>query len=307
VINPFAYQSDPSKFELNELEQNKHWKHYTVEFPIAFTGSFQESNTAYGEYFKKNTSEKLPLVILIHGWGDHSAIPMRLLARKLAKTGVHTFMLYLPFHSRRLPVEMKKRSPNLTQEEWYSGYRIAVTDVRQVIDWAEKQEEIDAKKIAVVGLSLGAFVSSIAMGIDNRIKGGVLIVCGGNSSKIQRYSRFAKFRKQYQFGQKDYEEYQESYSQYLKDVPANGWEKVDPARQNFLIDPLTYVHLFEDRPVLMLNARWDEFVPRETTMEFYQACRNCELSWFPTTHPTIWFFYPSIASRVQRFLCVNFK
>jgi pimeloyl-ACP methyl ester carboxylesterase len=305
--NPFSYNSDLSQFRVMQIEKNSHWVRYSIEFPIAFPGIFQESNTSIGEYFKANGSLKSPLVILIHGWGDHSAIPMQLLARKIVKYGIHCFLLYLPFHTSRLPADMKKRAPNLTEDEWFAGYRIAVTDVRQVIDWAEKQEEIDARKTAVIGLSLGAFVSSIAMGVDNRIQAGVLIVCGGNSAKIQRFSRFAKFRKQYQFGKSEYEEYQASYTQYLKDISISGWEKVEPARQNFLIDPLTYTYLFKERPVLMLNALWDEFVPRETTLEFYKTCSNCELSWFPSTHPTIWFFYLLITKRIHGFLHENFS
>lgn len=307
MINPFIYSSAPSKFNVEELKHNKLWTRYAVEFPIAFPGIFQESNTAYGEYFKVNSSSKSPLVVLIHGWGDQSAIPIRFLARKLAKTGVHCFFLYLPFHSRRLPAEMKKRHLNLTENEWFSGYRIAITDVRQVIDWAKTRKEIDSSKIAVVGFSLGSFVSSIVMGVDNRIKAGIFIACGGNSAKIQKFSRFAKFRKQYQFEKKDYEDYESSYSQYLKDIPAAGWEKVEPVRQSFLIDPLTYAHLLKERPVLMLNALWDEFFPRETSVELRNACGVGEQYWFPTGHPTIWLFYPVIARRIQRFLDNSFK
>jgi len=307
MVNPFQYHADISQFKITQLEQRNGWIHNTVEFPIAFPGLFQESNTAFGEYFKSNSTQKSPLVILVHGWGDHSVIPMRFLARKLAAAGTHCFLLYLPFHSRRLPTEMKPRSPNLTQDEWFNGYRIAVTDVRQVIDWAMKREEIDIQKVGYIGLSLGAFVGSIVMGIDSRIRAGVFIVAGGNSAKIQQHSRFSKFRKQYRFETKDYEDYQTSYNQYLSQIPITGWEKVEPARQSFLIDPLTYAHLLKERPVLMLNALWDEFVPRETTLDLKNAYATCEISWFPANHPSIWLYYPLIAKRIQQFLDKSFK
>jgi pimeloyl-ACP methyl ester carboxylesterase len=201
---------------------------------------------------------------------------------------------------------MKKRSPNFTSEEWFDGYRIAVTDTKQVLDWAETRDEIDKDREAVIGLSLGAFVNSIAMGIDDRISAGVFIVSGGNSAKIQQYSRFAKFRKQYRFKQKDYEDYQKSYGQYLQDVAIRGWENVPPARQSFLIDPLTYSYRLQKRPVLMINALWDEFIPRETTLDLQKACGGCELIWLPTSHATIWLFYPLIARRIYRFLRTTF-
>jgi esterase/lipase len=306
MTNPFTYNIAQPRFNIRQLGENGHWRHYAIDFPIAFPGLYQESNSAEGEYFQVNTTGKLPLVILIHGLGDHSAIPLHVMARQLSNKGMHCFVLYLPFHSRRLPKEMKKRSPNFTQEEWFDGYRIAITDVRQIIDWAETREEIDSSKIAVVGFSLGSIVSSIAMGVDNRIKAGIFIACGGNSAKIQKFSRFAKFRKQYQFEEKDYQDYQSSYAQYLKDILTAGWEKIEPARQNFLIDPLTYAHLLKERPVLMLNAQWDEFFPRETSIELRNACGVGEQYWFPTGHPTIWLFYPSIAGRIYRFLQNSF-
>jgi pimeloyl-ACP methyl ester carboxylesterase len=306
MTNPFAYDKVKPHFNVLQLHQNRHWQHYAIDFPIAFPGLYQESNTACGEYFRANTLHKAPLAILIHGWGDHSAFPLHFLARKLARKGIHCLILYLPFHSRRLPDEMKKRSPNFTQEEWFDGYRIAVTDVRQILDWVETREEIDKDRVAVIGLSLGAFVGSITTGIDDRINAGVFIVSGGNSANIQQYSRFAKFRKQYRFEQKDYEDYQKSYSQYLQDVSIKGWENVTPARQSFLIDPLTYAYRLKKRPLLMINALWDEFIPRESTLDLQKACGECELIWFPSSHATIWLFYPLIAGRIYRFLHTAF-
>jgi cephalosporin-C deacetylase-like acetyl esterase len=306
MTNPFAYDRVQPSFNVRQLRQNGRWQHYAIDFPIAFPGLYQESKNAEGEYFQVNTTHKLPLVILIHGWGDHSAFPLHVMARNLSKKGMHSFFLYLPFHSRRLPKEMKKRSPNFTQQEWFDGYRIAVTDVRQILDWVKTREEIDTDRVAVIGLSLGSFVSSIAMGVDNRINTGVFIVSGGNSAKIQQHSRFAKFRKQYRFEPKDYEDYQKSYEQYLQEIPVKGWENVEPARPVFLIDPLTYAHRLKGRPLLMINALWDEFIPRETTLDFQKACGECELNWYPTTHATIWLFYPSIAGHINRFLRNSF-
>src|SRR4030042_4855096 len=155
MTNPFSYDAIQPRFNVRQLRQNKHWRRYTIGFLIAFPGLYPESNPAYVQYLRANTLHKAPLVILIHGWGDHSTFPLHFLARKLARRGIHCFILYLPFHSRRLSTEMKKRSPNFTPEEWFDGYRLAVTDVKQILDWVETREEIDKDKVAVVGLSLG--------------------------------------------------------------------------------------------------------------------------------------------------------
>ena len=302
MMNPFEYQRGGHRFNTHPLNGNSHWRHYAIDFPVAFPGIFQDSNTAYADYFQPLASGKSPLVILIHGWGDHSALPLQVMARGLASRGVHSLTLYLPFHSRRMPADMQKRSPNLTPDEWFAGYRIGVTDVRQVLDWAEENPAVDTSRIVVIGLSLGAIVSSIAMGIDSRISAGVFIVSGGNTTKIAEYSRFTVFRRRYRVPRQAYEAMQKQYAGYLEQVAAKGWENVEPPERNFFIDPMTYAHRLKSRPLLMLNARWDEFIPKEATLDFQHACGDCPLVWFPTTHSTIWAFYPGIARRVRAFL-----
>jgi len=302
MINPFEYGNIPRRFNARLMAENGHWRHYAIDFPVAFPGIFQDSNTAYADYFQPLASGKSPLVILIHGWGDHSALPLRVMARGLARRGVHSLMLYLPFHSRRMSADMKKRSPNLTPDEWFAGYRIGVTDVRQVVDWAQEKGEIDGGRIVVVGLSLGAFTGSIAMGVDRRITAGVFIVIGGNTTKIMEYSRFTVLRRRYRLPREVYEDTQKQYTGYLEEVATRGWDNVEPQERNFFIDPMTYAHRLKTRPLLMLNALWDEFVPREATLDFQHACGDCPLVWFPTTHSTIWVLYPLIASRIYGFL-----
>ena len=126
------------------------------------------------------TKEKAPLAILIHGWGDHSVIPFKLMVDGLVRRGTACFVLYLPFHTGRLSKELVFKLSHLTPDEWFAGYQIAVTDVRQIIDWAGQNGKTDMSLITVIGLSLGAFVGSMAMGVDRRVKAGVFVVHGGN-------------------------------------------------------------------------------------------------------------------------------
>jgi len=45
-------------------------------------------------------------------------------------------------------------------------------------------------------------------------------------------------------------------------------ENVTPVRKSFLTDPMTFAHLLQQRPLLMINALWDEFIPKEATLDF---------------------------------------
>ena len=81
-----------------------------------------------------------------------------------------------------------------------------------------------------------------------------------------------------------------------------GFEKVVPSRRGFLTDPMTFAYRLRSRPVLMMNARWDEAIPREAAIDFWEASGRPKIIWFPATHSTIWLWYPYISRKIVNFL-----
>jgi len=300
-VNPFLYPESPPVFNLRLIKRNRRWRHYYIDFPVASASVYPGGETAKGEYFEPSEKNDAPLAILLHGWGDHSVIPFKLMVDGLLKRGVACFILYLPFHAYRLPDRMKSRLSQLTADEWFIGYQMAVTDVRRIVDWMSLNGHLNHRQIIVIGLSLGAFISSIAMGVDQRIKAGIFIVHGGNSGKIMQLSRISNFRKTYRTSDEEYKKNQESYIKYLNEVTNKGFDSVSPEQRNFLIDPLTYAPMLRGRPTLMINALWDELIPQEASLDFMNAC-GCKRITFPSTHASIWIWYPMIVSRINDFL-----
>jgi len=305
-MNPYSYTSDKPRYNLHLKEATSKWLHYNVDFPSAHPTRYEENNTVRGEYFQPRNVDSAPLAVLIHGWGDYSIIPCKLLARALASKGIACFVLYLVFHTTRMPEVVKNRLPVLTPEEWFEGYQVSVIDVRQVADWAGDRAEINQEQIAVIGISLGGFISTITMGIDKRIRAGVFVVTGGDSGKITRKSRRSDFRKHYNYNEVEYHQNQSQYARYLAEVAEKGFENVDPARKFFLTDPMTFASYLRKRPVLMVNALWDEAIPREAALDFWEACGKPAIAWFPATHASIWLWYPFISRKIGRFLTLTF-
>ncbi len=110
-----------------------------------------------------------------------------------------------------------------------------------------------------------------------------------------------------QHTQDEYHEIQRDYARYLTEVAEKGFENVTPVRKNFLIDPMTFASYLRGRSVLMLNALWDEYIPKETTLDFWEACGKPTINWFPGTHTTFWLWYPLIRRRIAHFLSSTFK
>ena len=79
-INPFSYTAGPADFNLRLVKQNKHWRHYLVDFPVVSANHYPGAETALGEYFEPTRENNVPLAILLHGWGDYSVLPFKWIA-----------------------------------------------------------------------------------------------------------------------------------------------------------------------------------------------------------------------------------
>jgi len=301
---PYSYNNGNIKYNHNIKETTDKWMSYKVDFPSAYPSPYLEHQTVRGDYYKPYGIDNAPLVILVHGMGDHGVIPCHFLARTLVKKGFACFVLYQVFHSSRLPQEIKQKLWNLTPDEWFESYRISVIDVLQVIDWANHITEINQDRIAAVGISFGGFVSSIAMGIDKRIKASALMVSGGNSAKIA-WKGSHRHMKGHEWTEAEYRQISSLYSDYLSEIEEKGFENVEPPRKNFLNDPLTFAPLLRDRPMMMINALWDKAVPKEAALDFWEACGKPQITWLPSNHPAIWLWYPLISRKIINFLSTN--
>jgi cephalosporin-C deacetylase-like acetyl esterase len=162
-------------------------------------------------------------------------------------------------------------------------------------------EEINEKQIAVIGTSLGGFIAAISMGIDERISAGAFLLSGGNYEspvwlKEKRDSHMEAERC----------EAEKLYLQFLAEVAEKGFENVPPAKKSYLTDPMTFASNLRQRPVLMINALRDKYIPKQATLDFWQACGKPDIRWFPTGHASIWLLYPLIRKQIIDFLRFNF-
>lgn len=306
-MNPYKYEPAEPKFNLSLKRSNQGWACYLVDFPSAYSSGYKEGDIAYGEYYQPLGVERAPLVILVHGWGDRGIIPCQLMAPSLVKRGFACFILYLVFHTRRMPETIKQRLPDLTPDEWYEGYRASVIEIRQILDWAATRPEIDETRTAVIGVSLGGFVSAITMGVDPRVKAGVFIISGGNSAKITWKSRRPAVKRSCLCTEEEcYQVRSTLYPQYIGELIEKGLDSVIPPKRCFLTDPMTYTQFLRGRPVLMINALWDEAIPKEATLDFWQECDRPPIVWLPGTHISIWLWYPLILNKTADFLSSAF-
>lgn len=306
-MHPYDYPTGENSYNSRLTETTKTYHRYMVTFPSVPSPSLPQPDIVRGEYFQPCGIDRFPLVILVHGMGDPNIIPCNLIARNLAKKGIASFVLYLVFHSSRMPPDMKRRFPALTAKEWFDTYRLSVINIRQIIDWANGRAEIDKDEIATVGISVGGILSALAMGVDERIRAGVFIISGGNWEEMTWHSWSHSAREKENCGRAECHVIRSQYPKFVAEVAEKGIENVTPIKECFLTDPITFAFRLQNRPVLMINARWDTIIPRQCALDLWEACGQPPILWLPATHLTIYLWYPLLVSRITSFLKSTFN
>ena len=303
-MNPYDYCPQLDHATCVQKENTADWTRASLSLMSSFAGARLGSSPVMAEYCLPKGLQRAPLAILLHGMGGRNINHCRRIASTLANQGIASIILYMVFNIKRMPASLRDHYPKLTEQEWFECYQLSVIDVRQILDWVQTRPELDPTRVAVVGYSFGSFISSIAMAVDKRIKAGILIESGGNSEKITRYSLLLRWT--YKQNRLEYRHNQQTYSSYLQEVAQRGFENVAPERQAYLTDPLTFSSYLKDRPLIMISALFDEMIPRVSTLDLWRASGKPPLHWYPSTHASLWMWYPWIGRKMAGFLAKTF-
>jgi pimeloyl-ACP methyl ester carboxylesterase len=297
---------DPS-FEMHLIATTSHRSHYTVVLPLAQPGSWAKDNTIFGDLFIPPDMKSVPMAILVSGLGDESMIPCLMIARHLVKQGIAAFVLRPVIRSSQEPETLNGDLLPSTPEEWLDAFKVSVTHIRRVIDWSIGRDEVDEKRIAVIGASMGGMISAVAMGVDQRISSGVFITTGGNLEEISWEGKNEAVRVGHNCTREECHEVYSKYPRYLDDVAQKGLHNITPSKECFLFDPLTFAAFLRNRRLLMINALQDEVIPKHSATHFWEACGKPQIVWLYATHTSIFSQQATINKEISSFLKLTFK
>ena len=118
-----------------------------------------------------------PGALLLHGFTSRKERMAEGIGRALLARGVATLSIDLPLHGAREGSidELSLRNPLQLIGAW----RLAVTEVRLSLDYLTQLAVVDAGRLALVGYSLGSFLSVVAAADDDRVRA-MLLASGGD-------------------------------------------------------------------------------------------------------------------------------
>jgi dienelactone hydrolase len=306
-MRPYDYTVVDHAFEIHLIAKTSHRSHYAVTSSVDSAEGSARDDNCFGDLFMPPDKKQIPMAILVPGIGNESTIPCTMIARHLVKQGIAAFVLHPVIRYSQEPDTLKGDLLPSTPGEWLKAFKIAVTDIRRVIDWSAVRDEVDEKKIAIIGASMGGMISAVAMGVDQRILSGVFIVTGGNLEELSWEGKNEAVRAGHNCTEEECHDIYSKYPRYLDAVAQKGLQNVTPAKECFLFDPLTFAAYLRNRPLLMINGLQDEVVTKHSATQFWEACGKPQIVWLPVTHIGIYSQQATVNEEISEFLKVVFK
>lgn len=182
---------------------------------------------------------KRPAVILLHGLGGDKN-QLQALAMMFNGKGLVTLAIDAAGHGER-PKFHGKPITELDLDETRTVAAQTVQDLRRATDYLCSRSDVDPKRIAFVGVSLGGILGARFLADEPRVACASLWVAGGDWGKLITTSAHPWAKAFRQRGQTD---------------P----EKIRLAMQD--VDPVPAMGHAIARPILFLNGESDDVVPR---------------------------------------------
>jgi len=203
-----------------------------------------------------------PCILFLHGYGGDKELDNALLAALAGVYGYSILAIDAQYHGEREKPGRDIYSLNIVQDR--NAMAQTIIDNMRGIDYLETRDDIDMSRIGLMGGSMGAILGGTLLGVEQRIKVGVLVVGGGNWSLMVQNSDMPPA-----------EPMREALNGHYEIMA----KLLDP------VDPLYHIHRFAPRPLLMQNALYDVTVPAECGRLLYEAAGEIKhIDWYPTDH-----------------------
>jgi dienelactone hydrolase len=263
----FRYPPQPANTEVLVLRTTRDNTHLLVKFPsLVKTPEYPQNQTVYAEVLLPHQSQRMPAVVILHSWGVQKPDIELSLAQALAKRGFVAAVMTLPYHMQRTPSGYLSGELMIVPDarQMRDTMRQAALDTMRLIDWLQSQPQVASDRIGVVGISLGAIVSALVLGVETRVRAGALVLGGANLAHILWRSPLTmNVRGELRSKGVSYENLREEIAS---------------------VEPLSFLHgQYGDR-VLMINGRYDLVIPREDALALRRALGDGPILWLNTGH-----------------------
>jgi len=248
-------------------------------------------NLVEGQYFRAKEPGPKSLVVVMPIWGTSSYPPEKISTGYARRAGNDANVIWIYGNAPIFPWDELSSVPT---EEGFRAmgrdsaerFRTAIVDMRRLVDWASTQPDIDASRIAFVGFSMSALVTSTLLANEPRIAGGVLMmgaarfadifaVCHNRAGQVRAHAMRT-------FGW-TVDEYREFFAGLF-----------DPA------DPVRFEGRYDPDKILMIDAMFDDCMPESSRAALWEITGHPHRVTFLYKHRSAFYSLTPLGLNVSR-------
>jgi dienelactone hydrolase len=250
ALDPAAVQailSDPRLFIPPETAPNiELGGDHSFEFDSNVRTCYACNNRVHGKFYPtKGDWRKRPSVILVHGWNaeTHYLAVLPNVARDLNKRGFNAAVLELPYHLHRRPPSGEKVTNFISENipRMIEATNQAIADMNALVHWLKRE---GSPFVALWGYSLGGWLVGLHLTVSAAQDAAVLMTPVSNLERAVAELEFCH--------------------------PIRSALEVTPVKLQCLNLGARKLAI-EPRRVHLVEARYDQFVPRETYAQLSAA------------------------------------
>ncbi|MBL4849906.1 MAG: prolyl oligopeptidase family serine peptidase [Planctomycetes bacterium] len=257
-----VYRSPAETFQvhLSTPKVTRTYIQYEVSFPSIRQNRWKTVTGLYFEPVGLKPGAKVPGAVVVHHLGGRFDAEV-ILAQHLASNGVAAFFLELPNYGKRRIKGTKQGFVRLGADVASEAFQQAALDVIRSADFLRSRPEVANDQVGAVGISLGAFVTAVARGVDPRLRRTVLLLGGGGLDTMIHSFKESK-----------------ALLDHLGVKP----EELGAIFKN--VDPITFASRVHPSDVLMVNGLKDKIVPPQATKNLWNALGRPQIKWYDADH-----------------------
>jgi dienelactone hydrolase len=254
---------------------------YDLRFPSPVKSPCPENNTVYAEYYRPRGDGPFPCVIVLDIMAGNQSVA-RMMATHLAQHRIAGLCIHMPYYGPRRPPGSSLRLLSPDVERSIAAVRQAILDLRRATAWMAARPEIDAKRLGIVGTSLGSFLAALTAEMEPRLgRVGVLLGGGGFVDAFYDDPRVLLLRAAWEL---------------------QGGSREVVEKLIAPVDPITRAANLKDRKLLIMAAKRDDIVPPCMAEALWRATGRQRLIWFDCTHyGAVAYIVPAMKILVEHF------
>lgn len=260
-------------------------REFELSFPSAVNSPYPENDIVPIRYFLPAEGDgPFPAVVVLHYWGASDLRIERTLSIDLARKGVASVIVTLPYHMGRAPKGSRsgeyavRPDPDRLKETMIQG----VSDARRALDFLQSRPEINGSRVAIAGTSLGSIMASLTVAVDSRFRSAAFMLGGADLAHILWHSSKVAIQRDA--------------------LRSRGFTEEKLRAALVTVEPLTYLPQRAPFKALIIAGKFDTVIPPVDTRKLERALSDSHSIWLDTGHYGGIFVQRRILSTVTDFL-----